>query len=173
MPEIRRLFMSAFDYSFTDNNGNLVELSQFKDKILLIVNVASECGFTKQYEGLQALHKKYADKGLVVIGFPCDQFGGQEPGTDAEIKQFCEKNYGVDFLMSTKINVNGEDAHPLFTYLISQSEIDQVDWNFTKFVVSNEVKFIGPKVTPEEMDPHLEGMLEKLTWEKDPDENVS
>jgi glutathione peroxidase len=155
--------MSVFDHSFTDNNGNTVELSQFKGKILLLVNVASQCGFTKQYEGLQALHKKYAKDGLVVIGFPCDQFGGQEPGTDAEIKEFCETNYGVDFLMSTKINVNGEDAHPLFKYVISQSEIEQVDWNFTKFVVSDEVKFIGPKVTPEEMDPHLEGMLKKLS----------
>ena len=93
--------MSAFDYSFTDNNGNEVDLAQFKGKLLLLVNVASKCGMTPQYEGLQALHKKYADKDLVVIGFPCNQFGEQEPGSDEEIKNFCQSTYGVDFLMST------------------------------------------------------------------------
>ena len=91
--------MSAFDYSFTDNNGNEVDLAQFKGKLLLLVNVASNCGMTTQYEGLQALHKKYADKGLVVIGFPCNKFNEQEPGTDSEIKEFCQTRYGVDFLM--------------------------------------------------------------------------
>lgn len=154
--------MSIYDYSFTDNNGNTVEMSQFKGKLLLIVNVASKCGFTKQYEGLQNLHKKYADQGLVIIGFPCNQFGEQEPGTDAEIKEFCESNYGVEFLMSTKVDVNGDNAHPIFKYLVENSETDQIHWNFAKFVVNDEVKLIGPKVTPEEMDPHLESMLKAL-----------
>jgi len=152
MPETRRLFMSAFDYSFTDNNGNLVELSQFKGKLLLLVNVASKCGFTKQYEGLQALHKKYADQGLVVIGFPCNQFGDQEPGTDEEIKEFCTTNYGVDFLMSTKIDVNGENAHPLYKYLVSQADFDEIPWNFTKFLIDDEFRSTGPAKTPEEID---------------------
>jgi glutathione peroxidase len=153
--------MSVYDYSFTDNNGNKVELSQFKDDILLLVNVASNCGFTTHYEGLQALHKKYADKGLVVIGFPCNQFNGQEPGTDAEIKEFCQTRYGVDFLMSTKIDVNGEEAHPLFKYLLSKCEVDTVPWNFTKFVVkNNEVVMSAPHITPEEVDADLSKILE-------------
>ena len=101
---------SVYGHSFTDKNGNNVDLSQFKDNLLLLVNVASNCGFTKQYAGLQSLHEKYKDKGLVVIGFPCNQFENQEPGTDEEIKEFCQKNYNVTFLMSTKIEVNGETA---------------------------------------------------------------
>ena len=93
MPLNKEIIMSIYDYSFTDNSGNTVEMSQFKNKVLLLVNVASQCGFTKQYEGLQELHKKYADQGLVVIGFPCNQFGSQEPGTDQDIKEFCQTNY--------------------------------------------------------------------------------
>ena len=159
MPFNKENIMSVYDYSFTDNNGNTVELSQFKDKLLLIVNVASKCGFTSQYEGLQALHKKYADQGLVVIGFPCNQFGGQEPGTDAEIKEFCQTNYGVDFLMSTKVDVNGDDAHPLFKYLVSQADFDSVPWNFTKFLVDNEFRSTGPETTPEQIGAFVEQIL--------------
>jgi glutathione peroxidase len=154
--------MSVYDYSFTDNKGNIVEMSQFKDKILLLVNVASQCGFTKQYEGLQALHKKYADRGLVIIGFPCNQFGNQEPGTDAEIKEFCQTNYGVDFLMSTKIDVNGENAHPIYKYLLSEAKVEKVDWNFTKFIIDNQIRYLGPNNTPEMMDPHLDQLLKKI-----------
>lgn len=152
--------MSVFDYSFTDNNGNDVELSQFKDKLLLLVNVASRCGFTSQYEGLQALSKKYADKGLVVIGFPCNQFGEQEPGTDAEIKEFCQTTYGVDFLMSTKIDVNGPDAHPLFKYMVSQADFDEVPWNFTKFLIDKDAfRSMGPGTTPEQIDGFIAQIL--------------
>lgn len=153
--------MSVYDYSFIDNNGNTVELSKFKENLLLIVNVASNCGFSVQYEGLQNLSNKYSDKGLVVIGFPCNQFNEQEPGTDSEIKDFCQKKYGVDFLMSTKINVNGEDAHPLFKYLLSKSDLDEVPWNFTKFIVSDtEFALIPPHTTPEEMEESIAGILE-------------
>jgi glutathione peroxidase len=145
--------MSVYDYSFTDNNGNIVDLSKFKENTLVLVNVASNCGFTVQYEGLQALSKKYADDKLVVIGFPCNQFNEQEPGTDEEIKDFCQTKYGVDFLMSTKINVNGEDAHPLFKYLVSKAEFDEVPWNFTKFIVNDDSFLaVSPHVTPEEME---------------------
>jgi glutathione peroxidase len=154
--------MSVYDYSFTDNKGNIVEMSQFKDKILLLVNVASQCGFTKQYEGLQALHKKYADRGLVIIGFPCNQFGNQEPGTDAEIKEFCQTNYGVDFLMSTKIDVNGENAHPIYKYLLSEAKVEKVDWNFTKFIIDNQIRYLGPNNTPEMIDPHLDQLLKRI-----------
>jgi glutathione peroxidase len=157
--------MSVYDYSFTDNQGNVVDMSQFKGKLLLLVNVASNCGFTKQYEGFQALHKKYADQGLVVIGFPCNQFGNQEPGTDSEIKEFCERTYGVDFLMSTKIDVNGEDAHPIYKYLVSEAKLDKIDWNFTKFIINDKVICLGPNHTPEEMDPHIHQMLKNINQE--------
>lgn len=152
--------MSVYNYSFTDNNGNEVELSNFKDKLLLLVNVASKCGFTDQYKGLQELHKKYADNGLVVIGFPCNQFGEQEPGTDADIKEFCQTNYGVDFLMSTKIDVNGENAHPLFKYMVSQADFDEVPWNFTKFLIDkNKFRSMGPGTTPEQIDGFVKEIL--------------
>jgi glutathione peroxidase len=155
--------MSVYDYNFTDNNGNVVELSQFKDKLLLLVNVASKCGFTKQYAGLQKLHEKYSDKGLVVIGFPCNQFSYQEPGTDEEIKEFCTTNYGVSFIMSTKIEVNGENAHPLFKYLVSQSDFPNVPWNFTKFLIDqNQFRSMAPDKTPEELDEWIDGILKSL-----------
>jgi glutathione peroxidase len=162
MPLNKEINMSIYDYSFTDNNGNIVQMSQFKNKILLLVNVASKCGFTKQYEGLQALHKKYADQGLVIIGFPCNQFGAQEPGTDAEIKEFCKTNYGVEFLMSTKIDVNGDNAHPIYKYLVSETGLNQIDWNFTKFLIDDKVTCINPKHEPSEMDPHMSDLLKKL-----------
>lgn len=151
--------MSAFDYSFTDNNGNEVDLAQFKGKLLLLVNVASNCGMTPQYEGLQALHKKYADKGLVVIGFPCNQFNEQEPGTDSEIKEFCQTRYGVDFLMSTKIDVNGENAHPLFKYLVAEADFDSIPWNFTKFLIDDNFRSMSPTTTPEEIEVFIQGLL--------------
>lgn len=151
--------MSIYDYSFTDNNGNNVEMSQFKDKVLLLVNVASNCGFTKQYKGLQELHKKYSSRGLVVIGFPCNQFGSQEPGTDEEIKEFCTTNYGVDFLISTKIDVNGDNAHPIYKYLVKECNLDQIDWNFTKFLITDKIQCVGPNNLPEDMDPHIANLL--------------
>ena len=127
--------------------GKKVDLSKYKGKVLLIVNTASECGATPQYEPLQALHEKLADKGLVVAGFPCNQFGKQEPGSDKEIAGFCKKNYGVSFDMFSKIDVNGEQAAPLFKYLTSEKsglkETGRVKWNFEKFLVGRDGEVIA------------------------------
>lgn len=144
-------------YSQTMNSldGKPVDLSKYKGKVLLIVNTASECGATPQYEPLQALHKKYADKGLAVLGFPCNQFGSQEPGTSQEIASFCKENYGVDFDMFEKIDVNGKDAAPLFAFLTSEKtgldDAGKVNWNFEKFLVSKDGKVIKRFRTP--VDP--------------------
>jgi glutathione peroxidase len=120
-------------------DGKALDLADFAGKVLLIVNTASKCGFTPQYEGLQALHDELAQEGLVIIGFPCNQFGGQEPGGEEVIASFCQKNYGVNFLMSEKVDVKGDGAHPLFKYLTSQAKgilgTEAIKWNFTKFLV--------------------------------------
>lgn len=132
---------SVHNFSLTTIDGEEAPLNQYSGKILLIVNTASECGFTPQYEGLQALYKEYKDEGLVVLGFPANNFGGQEPGTDEEIKQFCKTNYDVTFPMFSKISVKGEDQHPLFNYLTSASNPDftgEIKWNFEKFLVDKE-----------------------------------
>lgn len=145
---------SIYDLSFTDIEGNEVELTQFKGKKILFVNVASECGFTGQYTELQELHEKYGDK-VALIGFPCDQFGGQEPGSEKEIKSFCEKNYGVTFLMASKIDVKGENQHPIYAWLTSKDlngeEDSGIRWNFEKFLVDEEgnlVDHFRSQVTP-------------------------
>lgn len=137
-------------------SGKEVDLSKYKGKVLLIVNTASECGATPQYEALQDLHAKYKDKGLAVVGFPCNQFGKQEPGTAKEIAQFCKKNYGVEFDMFSKIDVNGEKAAPLFKYLTSDKvgvkDTGNVKWNFEKFLVSRDGKVVArfrTRVQPE------------------------
>ncbi|MAU00851.1 MAG: glutathione peroxidase [Anaerolineaceae bacterium] len=123
--------------------GEKVDLSKYKGKVLLIVNVASECGATPQYEQLEALHEKYADQGLAVLGFPCNQFGSQEPGSDSEIAQFCEKNYGVKFDMFSKIEVNGEEQAPLYAHLTSNADDKgPVKWNFEKFLISKDGKIV-------------------------------
>lgn len=132
---------SIYDFCATDIRGNTVDFAGFKDKVLLIVNTASRCGFTPQFAGLQELHAKYHDKSLVVIGFPCNQFGGQDPDDDNGIANFCQVNYGVDFLMMSKIDVNGDTAHPIFTFLkASKGGIltDGIKWNFTKFLVGKD-----------------------------------
>lgn len=132
---------SIYDFQATDIRGNTVDFADFKDKVLLIVNTASRCGFTPQFAGLQELHAKYHDKGLVIIGFPCNQFGGQDPDDDNGIANFCQMNYGVDFLMMSKVDVNGDDAHPIFTFLkASKGGIftDGIKWNFTKFLVGKD-----------------------------------
>lgn len=113
--------MGIYDYNAVTLDGEERSLADFKGKVLLIVNTASKCGFTPQYKGLQALYQRYKDRGLVVLGFPCNQFGHQEPGDEVEIGAFCEKNYGVDFPMFAKIDVNGSDAHPLYRYLKSEA----------------------------------------------------
>ena len=147
--------MSAFaassihDFQMKSLGGEPVSLSDYQGKVLLVVNVASRCGFTPQYEGLQALHQKYKDKGVVVMGFPANNFGGQEPGSDAEIRTFCSRTYGVDFPMFSKISVKGADKHPLYEYLTAGGE--EVPWNFTKFLIGKDGKVIqrfAPDVEP-------------------------
>jgi glutathione peroxidase len=133
---------TIYDFQAQSINGNTVNLADYKDKALLIVNTASACGFTPQFEGLEALHKTYGAEGLVVIGFPCNQFGSQDPGTNAEIGSFCQKNYGVSFAMMEKVDVNGDKAHPLFKWLKAEAPgllgSEAVKWNFTKFLVGKD-----------------------------------
>ncbi len=124
-----------YTFKLEDINGKQVAMSDFKGKTLLIVNVASKCGYTKQYAPLEAMFEKYKDKGFVILGLPCNQFAGQEPGTNAEIQLFCEQTYGVKFPMFSKIDVNGKDAHPLYVWLKEQTGGGAINWNFNKFLV--------------------------------------
>lgn len=145
---------SIYDYSFVNIDGEETALAQFKGKKIMFVNVASKCGFTDQYRGLQELHEQFGDR-LILIGFPCDQFGGQEPGSETEIKVFCQKNYGVQFLMASKIDVKGKNQHPIYQWL-TQKELNEVTeskvaWNFSKYLVDEKGKYIqhfGSKVKP-------------------------
>lgn len=136
---------SVYDIKLTNINGSAIDLSQFKGKKILFVNTASECGFTPQYKGLQQLHEKYKDK-LVIIGLPCNQFGGQEPGTASEIQSFCTTNYGVDFLMTEKIDVKGSNQHELYQWLTDQAKngnkSSTVKWNFQKYLVDEQGRLI-------------------------------
>jgi glutathione peroxidase len=131
---------SVHEFSMKSIDGKPVALSSYKGKVLLLVNVASKCGYTPQYAGLQALHDRYKDKGLVVIGVPANNFGGQEPGTDDEIKTFCTRNYNVTFPMMSKVSVKGGDMNPLYGYL--QQTAGEVKWNFTKFLVDKDGKIV-------------------------------
>lgn len=146
---------SIYDLEFTDNRGNLVSLADYSGKPILIVNTASKCGFTPQYEGLQKLNEEFREQGLIVLGFPCDQFAHQEPGNDLEIDEFCKVNFGVDFPLSQKVNVNGKNAHPIFKFLKENSKSlfgGTVKWNFTKFLISpdgKDIKRYSPNTTPE------------------------
>jgi glutathione peroxidase len=136
---------SVYQFKPTNIDGEEISLNQYKDNVLLIVNTASECGFTPQYEGLQAIYEKYKDQGLVVLGFPANNFGGQEPGSDKEIKKFCTVNYDVSFPMFSKVSVKGDDQHPLFNYLTSASNADftgEIKWNFEKFLIDKEGQLI-------------------------------
>jgi glutathione peroxidase len=155
-------------YEFTAKalDGKEINFKDYQGDVLLIVNTASHCGFTPQYAGLEDLHKKYEQKGLKVLGFPCNQFGQQEPGTDKEIGAFCQKNYGVDFQMFDKIDVNGAGAHPLYKYLTSAAPgilgTEPIKWNFTKFLVDRKgqvVKRFGSNVAPNEIAPEIEKLL--------------
>ena len=152
---------TVHDFKVEDIEGKKVDLSEYKGKVLLIVNVASKCGATPQYDPLQALYKKYADKGLVVLGFPANNFGGQEPGSDEEIKTFCTRNYRVTFPMMSKVSVKGSDMTPLYQYLTKQGGGD-VRWNFTKFLVGKDGQVIQrfeSNVDPE--SPELIAAVEK------------
>lgn len=161
--------MGIYDYNAVTLDGEERSLADFKGKVLLIVNTASKCGFTPQYKGLQVLYQRYKDRGLVVLGFPCNQFGHQEPGDEVEIGAFCEKNYGVDFPMFAKIDVNGSDAHPLYRYLKSEAPgllgSEGIKWNFTKFLVDQSgrvVRRYAPKDKPEALAADIEKALKAV-----------
>jgi len=160
---------SALNFTVTDIDGNQVNLAEkYKGKVVLVVNVASECGLTPQYKGLQALHEKYADKGLAILGFPCNQFRGQEPGTEAQIKEFCKTKYNVGFDLFKKVDVNGDTALPFYKNLKAAAPDDgqprDVAWNFEKFLIGRDgqvIKRIRPRVTPEEIAKEIEAELAK------------
>lgn len=158
--------MTVYDFSAVDIQGNERALSDYKGKVVLIVNTASKCGLTPQYEGLESLYKNYKDQGLEILGFPCNQFAQQEKGSDAEIAGFCLKNYGVSFPMFSKIDVNGDSAHPLYKYLKKEAKgilgTQKIKWNFTKFLVDqdgNVVKRFAPTVKPQAIESHIRALL--------------
>lgn len=176
-----------FDYKSISNTGAEVDFSQYEGKVLMIVNTASKCGFTPQYDGLEELYRKYKDQGLVIIGFPCDQFAGQEPGSDEEIEEFCRLNHGVTFPLMAKTEVNGANAEPIFEYLKTQAPTEEykgikakatqkmlkgisksveknsdILWNFTKFLISRDgsvVKRYAPTTEPKEIEADIKAML--------------
>ena len=176
-----------YDFKTTGNKGAEVDFAQFEGKILMIVNTASKCGFTPQYDGLEALYQKYKDQGFVIVGFPCDQFAGQEPGSNEEIAEFCRLNHGVTFPLMAKTDVNGPKAEPIFEYLKAQAPTEEYNglkakatktmlkglsksvekdsdilWNFTKFLVNRDgtvVKRYAPLIKPEEIEKDIQGML--------------
>jgi len=158
--------MHIFDFSMRTIDGVDLPLSKYRVRVLLIVNVASQCGFTPQYAGLEALYRKYHDRGFEVLGFPCDQFGHQEPGDEAEIKKFCSLTYGVSFPMFAKIKVNGADADPLYAYLKDARPgvlgLEAIKWNFTKFLVGRDgvpIKRYAPADKPESIEADIETAL--------------
>ena len=176
-----------YDFKALNNKGAEVDFAQYEGKVLLIVNTASKCGFTPQYDGLEALYQKYKDQGLVIIGFPCDQFAHQEPGSDEDIAEFCRLNHGVTFPLMSKIEVNGANEHPVFTFLKAAAPTEEykglkakasqtlfkklsksvekdsdVKWNFTKFLIARAgqtVKRFPPTTTPEEIDGEISAII--------------
>ena len=157
---------SIYDFSAKDIDGKEQSFGAYKGKAMLVVNVASKCGFTPQYKGLEALYEKLKDKGLVVLGFPCDQFGHQEPGDEAEIKNFCSLNYDVQFPLFAKIDVNGANTDPLYKYLKHEAKgllgSESIKWNFTKFLVDKNgkvVKRYAPTDTPESIEKEIAAVL--------------
>ena len=157
--------MSIYSYSVTAQDGSTVSLADYQGKVLLIVNTATGCGFTPQYEGLQDIYEKYQLQGLEILDFPCNQFGHQAPGSDDEIADFCQSRYGVTFRQFKKINVNGEGEEPLYTFLKSQKKGvmgNNIKWNFTKFLVDrdgNVVARFAPTVTPEKIEEQINELL--------------
>jgi glutathione peroxidase len=157
---------TVYDFKANSLTGKPVDLSQYKGKVLLIVNTASECGFTPQYKGLESVYQQFKDKGVEVLGFPCNQFGGQEPGSSDEIGAFCERNFGVTFPLFEKIDVNGDAAHPLFQHLKKEAPglmgTQAIKWNFTKFLVGKDgavYKRYAPATKPEELLKDIEKLL--------------
>jgi glutathione peroxidase len=157
---------SIHDFEALSIDGKPVSLAQFEGKAMLIVNTASACGFTPQFGGLEKLHKAYGERGLVVLGFPCNQFGGQDPGSNDEIASFCQLNYGVTFPMMQKVNVNGAEAHPLYQWLTAEAPgllgSKAIKWNFTKFLVGKDgrvIKRYAPQDAPEKLAADIEAAL--------------
>jgi len=157
---------SIYDFSANDIDGKERSLAEFRGKVVLVVNVASQCGFTPQYKGLEALHRKYASQGVEVLGFPCNQFGKQEPGEASEIKNFCSLTYDVTFPVFAKIDVNGQNAHPLYKYLENEKRgflgSKSIKWNFTKFLINKDGQVLArfaPTVTPEQLDGVIARLL--------------
>ena len=157
---------TAYDFNARQIDGKAISLAEFKGKVMLIVNTASKCGFTPQFGGLEALHQSHAGKGLVVLGFPCNQFGSQDPGSDGEISAFCDLNYGVSFPMMGKIDVNGPAAHPLYQWLSSEAPgllgSKSIKWNFTKFLVGKDgqvIKRYAPTDKPESLAKDIDTAL--------------
>lgn len=153
---------SVYDFNVPQKDKSELSLSEYKNKVLLVVNTASKCGFTPQYDGLQKLHKDHADKGFAVLGFPCDQFGHQEPGSDEEITQFCTMNFNITFPVFSKIDVNGDNTLALFDYLKKEAPgllgSQSIKWNFTKFLINKEGKVLkrySPKTKPEQIEKDI------------------
>ena len=158
--------MSLYDLEAQSIDHQTVPLSRYKGQVMLIVNTASACGFTPQFTGLEKLHQKYGSQGLTVLGFPCNQFASQDPGDDAQIANFCQKNYGVSFQMMSKVNVNGDGAHPLYQWLTAEAPgilgSKAIKWNFTKFLVGKDgrvIKRYAPQDAPEKMSKDIEAAL--------------
>lgn len=157
---------TVYDFSARTIDGKNRKLADYEGKVLLVVNTASKCGFTPQYKGLEQIYKKYKDKGFAVLGFPSNQFGEQEPGPDSEIAEFCEMNFGVTFPLFSKIDVNGENAHPLYKYLTTEKKgllgSEAIKWNFTKFLVGKDGKVIdryAPTTKPQDIERDIERAL--------------
>ena len=157
--------MNFYDSEAKKINGEMVSMSEYKGKTVIVVNTASKCGFTPQFEGLEKLYEKYKDQGLVILGFPCNQFGKQEPGVGEEIQEFCQVNYGVSFPIFDKVNVNGSSTHPIFKYLKSNLGGflgSSIKWNFTKFVIDNNgkpIKRFSPITKPEDMESFIKFLM--------------
>jgi len=157
---------TVYDFEVRQIDGQDIPMSQFQGKVMLIVNTASKCGFTPQFGGLEQLHESYAGKGLVVLGFPCNQFGAQDPGADSEIESFCQLNYGVSFPMMSKVDVNGSSAHPLYQWLTAEAPgllgSKSIKWNFTKFLVGRDgrvIKRYAPLDKPADLAKDIEAAL--------------
>ena len=156
---------SLFEFSAIANNGKQIDFKEYEGKVVLVVNTASKCGFTPQYAGLEQLYRNYKDRGLVILGFPCNQFAHQEPGSDAEVATFCQINYGVTFPLMSKIEVNGAGTHPVFEFLKSKTSSvlsETIKWNFTKFLVSKDGRTViryAPATKPEKLIGAIEAEL--------------
>ncbi|MEH6593544.1 MAG: glutathione peroxidase [Halioglobus sp.] len=157
---------AIYDFEAQTITGKTVKLDSYKNKAILIVNTASKCGLTPQYEGLEELYAQYKDKGLVILGFPCNQFGKQEPGSESDIQEFCQLNYGVSFPMFAKVDVNGRTADPIFKYLKKTSKgilgSEKIKWNFTKFLVNREGEVVArfaPTAKPKDLAAQIEALL--------------